>query len=1570
MPAMKGIGEAGGSTAHHYQPASDYDDATLAQKREYWRTKKREQRARLSERRRKLKRDCEGEKLQHRNASSSSNSRVSNSKVVSPLPLRNESFKAGSPPFLSGQGEGRSQKEKWFQKMKLNKVLPQFPASTSRSAKEALANKATVKCLSTGGNVSRSITSPKNSGTPITKSSSVPPIRVKVQSSGTAPSQPQGRLTTINGDSSKLTPQLCVSMQGISVPKAQRKAQLVVRIQAKPVTTNVTPGIVLVSSPSASVPFKVVGRAANTTPQVEKKCALVNTPGAKGIGTTQHTPQSEEERAAKRREQWRIKKREQRAKLAAKLAKTREKTISTEQTLQRRKMQRTGQSGSVVLDQLPSPLSVKRASQRRCVSRVKNPLSSAGRSLKNTRAMGVYASTSMPQQSSVAVKEEIDHLNSGTGKLFTFSPNQNQQAVQIKVEDPQGAKTTQTAIATDVSVEKKSEQIRKLPIHIHFSNASRGISRCRMPRQRFIEAQKNFLSHRRNAPRIDPNETPEQTAARRREYWRLKKREQRAKLSAEVKAKLKEKDSTMRRVKRYQNILEEMRRAKAEACSTVTQPTGTTLIHASETIGGFIKEDGTVTINIPQVPSELYTKKEVDILPSVCNIITHPQDQPQTKAESANRNLVLGDTIRVNRPPPPLHLAQVKVSFPFANQSVKKPPRLLSIRPRTKPEGTTTTITNSHKLVAASPAQITLIHPQSLQGAISGVSMVTPSIGGCVMKMAVSSSAPSRAPPSLDPGRSEEDRMAKKREYWRIKKREQRAARAARLKQGVLQARGNAALQRRKLQKLIVPQQTTVTNCAENSNFPIQTINIQPHSSLLNCSLAITPQANEKKDEELTTADDLNSQPEQAICPDIKLSPSPPPPSEPDPALSADSQATTLLAVASMKKLLEESLSTVTECKNEHSGDITDHAPCKTEAKEFSEQEMKPDVALLSIRDEEKVPIPADMTLGIKSLQADADALVPASSPSPHLNSSHQTDEILTLLSSSSEGPLHSTSQHSSQAPSAGPTPSLPRRAQRLRAKKVSLQHCCPPESPKLHHLPLDQQNPQLLPGLSSEQKYQPLAQQQSKKNSSLLTQVQQRQTTAAAEQSGTSSLQKKREYWKLMKRQQRAKSKARQKESVCQGKYSLQMPSKTIQAPNLVIINTAKPAQGSSLPTKPAPQPNRPNATLTAVTSIPTVLVVSPTTSNAGQSPDTLQVKPPISSVSQSLAVEQSEMHVGPSQMTHGFGTTSHPVGADATASPIGNGVDGRLLLVEKQQEAMPALSFDHPRVRKWTLKMQESTDSDTAPSLPILTPPDNPLSSINLLPIEPLGQTPNCRATLSSMKLPCAQPRGPQNMQTTPIKLVPISTMVPPKPIPGESEEDFLKRKREYWRVKKKEQRARKAIRDKDLTQKRASNNWRLILPANGQLQGLETQDSDQWINASEESEQLMSTCSEAEGYFPYSSFTDEKADVPFTDYDDNDNEEGPISDAEWRNRYLMDHDPLNQLLVCMVCGDLQYSHSLEGVRAHIEEAHPETLNLDAMERNCILEAWDEQVSQRERFFTSQLQQHSGAPAEAHWT
>ena len=54
-------------------------------------------------------------------------------------------------------------------------------------------------------------------------------------------------------------------------------------------------------------------------------------------------------------------------------------------------------------------------------------------------------------------------------------------------------------------------------------------------------------------------------------------------------------------------------------------------------------------------------------------------------------------------------------------------------------------------------------------------------------------------------------------------------------------------------------------------------------------------------------------------------------------------------------------------------------------------------------------------------------------------------------------------------------------------------------------------------------------------------------------------------------------------------------------------------------------------------------------------------------------------------------------------------------------------------------------------------------------------------------------------------------------------------------------------------------------------------------------------------------------------FTDYENNNGEEGSVSEAVWRNRYLMDYDPLNQLLVCMV-----WEHACQTAHAVIDNCY----------------------------------------------
>ncbi|KAM9835376.1 uncharacterized protein ACBT44_017492 isoform 1-T2 [Syngnathus typhle] len=232
---------------------------------------------------------------------------------------------------------------------------------------------------------------------------------------------------------------------------------------------------------------------------------------------------------------------------------------------------------------------------------------------------------------------------------------------------------------------------------------------------------------------------------------------------------------------------------------------------------------------------------------------------------------------------------------------------------------------------------------------------------------------------------------------------------------------------------------------------------------------------------------------------------------------------------------------------------------------------------------------------------------------------------------------------------------------------------------------------------------------------------------------------------------------------------------------------------------------------------------------------------------------------------------------------------------------------------------------------ALPTLRPPQNPLSGLTLLlPVRP-------PAPLKRLRPPGAGP---------------------PKRRPEESEEDFVNRQREYWRIKKKEQRARKCVADKGVAR------GRTCTPPARKLQGFcQRAMPDEPLSDAEgllvSNRADAGTCSHAAAAAP-----PPQGELLGT-AERPTGEEGPVSEATWRNTYLMDYEPLDRLLVCVACGELQHSHSLEGVLAHIQEAHPHTRALEPAQRRRILEAWDEQVSRRERFFTSQLQRRHAALA-----
>uniref|UniRef100_A0A1A8FS00 SPIN-DOC-like zinc-finger domain-containing protein n=1 Tax=Nothobranchius korthausae TaxID=1143690 RepID=A0A1A8FS00_9TELE len=1308
MLAAKG---KGGSTSHRYRPASEYDDATLAQKREYWRNKKRQQRARLSEQRgkpAKEKRDSAAGTLSNFALSRPFYSNVS---CVASLKRRGT--------------DGVGDREERCLETANNKGFQ----LTSGSA------------VAPGATATRVVSSPSSSGTQLSTSSSGPPA---IDSSVT------------NGSSVKAEPQPRVSMQGRSVPKTLLKAHVLLPIL--PMTD-------LLATQMKRAPIS--SKAA--VPRSGSKSALVSRRRAEG--PPQPPSVSEEEKAARRREHWRLKKREQRAKLAAQTAKVKERTQTGGGTHQRTTAQKTV-SGFV----LPSQTFLRGMGQKLCSVRVKVPF--------------------------IAARHDSDKPQSRSVSMPPAGP--------IKAQNSQKSRRKQPTLTCDVNSGRKPADSQRRAGGLGPSDA-RGFAPCRSPRLKFIDAQKRFVSlgnlrcrspsvasvlSTRGPPKADPNDSPEQIVAKRREYWRIKKREQRAKLSLESKTRAQEKQSLMRRVRRYQQILADLRRARA-----LTQSTGSVLSPDSETIGGFIKEDGTLTVNLPSYRNAAGGGCKEEHSGGLQNVhMTQAQHGAGTTRGRA-------DPVQESRAPPQ------------GVQPAHRPPGLLLITPH---------ISSSHSGPPSATSQ--RVGPLTHSGTPQNTGSTSGSGGGgCVMKVAVSSCAPSQ-----NVSLPEEDRIAKRRGYWRIKKREQRAARAILLKH-------SSALLKRRAQRPDLA--TAVTTRAED-----------------------TPRGNDIKQESESTSD-LRSPAEPPPCtppapPGLQL--------ELDPSLYSDSQAATLLAVASMKKLLEESLSSVAECQTEQLG-----LQIKLD-EDDSELDVKPAVSQLIFENDAATSAAADAALQVKGWDPGSDDVVPKDSVSPQLNSSLVGDmlpsfptcsEVELLTCEHSSQPISNLTENQTVEASGSPC-----RTQRLISN--NLQDICSPEPAQLHHLP-------------AMSLYLPHQQQQHQgwSQSSSLPPAQ-THTDVGAERSGLTSLQRKREYWKLMKRQQRARLRAKQKEQ----------PSKSSSRP--LVENIQVPGRLKDVgQCKPAPQPHPSLTSVAAGTAIPRVLVVRRTAANPERSPDTLQVKLPMTS-------REDRMNVG---------------------------------------------SFDDGCLHK-------QPHRSLAPCFSTLNPPDNQLSSIHLRSIELPGQTSNFIKNSSC---------GLQSQYSS--SLAPISTLVPPKPIPGESEEDFLRRKREYWRIKKKEQRARKAVRDKEPLAHVVSNSWSPVLPVQGLQTSGAAQDPGRWGDPSVDSEPLKSVKVDPDP----SHDTPQVADEPeplLTDYGGYNEDEGPPSEVAWRNRYLMDYDPLNQLLVCMVCGELQYSHTLEGVRAHIDEAHPHTMTLDPREKQQILEGWDEQVSQRERFFTSQLQQHSAVLTESY--
>lgn len=766
---------------------------------------------------------------------------------------------------------------------------------------------------------------------------------------------------------SKPSSQLHVAVQKSSAGKVQHMAQISFCIQPKHLSTSANAGMIHIS-PDAPAFVQTEDREMNT-PQTGTKRALITTQRAKGVDKSQSSLETEE-RAAKRREHWRIKKREQRAKLAARL-KWREVTPGV--ALQRPAAQQTGLIDGAGLQGLtPKPL-----------------LRGGGHKQ--------YPSDDKLQPGGEGIAPVIS------------------QEEWIKAEKPNSESKTQAALVSEISLRK-----RKLPSCPDLSNVSLGLSQYKTPRQRLAEAQKNLMSQRnsrrkttlqRGISRVEPNNTYEQVIAKQREYWRLKKREQRAKLS--FKGKVRFKENYSKTIKLHQHLQED----KAGL--------GNARIPVPETIGGFIKEDGTVTVNVPAQNTEVCEHKEE---PHVCSENNFVK---KTQSDKNWRSLV---PVHGNPAPPPLHPPQVKVT-------AKRPHCRPSVRSTNEPESAEV----SHLHSAVQTVGTFIINPLTPQN--GGLKL-----GGCVLKMAVSNSGSLAR--SVDAQSTEKERIARKREYWRLKKREQRAACAARMKHSLLQARTV-------LEKKNGPQQLSWSidqqGRSPNGHFPDDSMEPMPNRSQI-------------KDESQSVGQ--YSQTINATSDGMKLpsSPEPHPVPQPEPELALNPDRNCEISPESVKS----------EIKSEAGG-------------ESLELDVAPDFTVMVLEEKE-------------------------SFIDPDLKAESESSATISYFPSSCEEDLKPICEHSfhdSMNAVNGAEPSISPEDQQLRIfdKNSSHQNNSSPEPPTLCQPPFD---------ILCRHQCQEADLCQIKSSSA------QTGGSMGTKQSGLTGLLKQREYWKLIKRQQRARLKAR----------------------------------------------------------------------------------------------------------------------------------------------------------------------------------------------------------------------------------------------------------------------------------------------------------------------------------------------------------------------------------------------------------------------------------------------------------
>ncbi|XP_067257048.1 uncharacterized protein si:dkey-28a3.2 isoform X2 [Chanodichthys erythropterus] len=1272
-----------------YQPAAEFDDVTLARKREYWRSKKREQRARKSSAKQKIG----NENLELCMSVVSDEPALQIPKVDNDPSLHNHDISCkledtDAPRNSSSSGLSVSecnvtmvscQKERWFQKTKLNHVLPKFPETSTNSLKGVMGNKK-IKSSFTGS----SKTDAKTESFCLI-GHSVTTTCIELHSKSTHTQKTKTGMSSLNSKQLATSPQSHVSMV-LPVHNNQNMPQNCLR----PLT-------------SAECKVRIAKR---------RTCAF-----ASKHNTTM--AMTEEEMAAKRRENWRIKKREQRAKRAAKLARDREGSLGQ------------GQSSCIVNASPPANSKALRGIN----------FNSANPKCLNQQSFGVKC------------------IGSRT---------------QLHVQD---AKPNHASLSSGILQPSSSKS--KVPQFAHTQKRH-----CQEPTKKF------FLG----ASKL---ESPEDRHARQKEYWRIKKREQRARLSTVVKAQLKEQSALKHCGRRYHNSFNQM-------CGVQVNRAGA-FASSSDKIGDFIKEDGMVTVSTSKTSSE-------SSLPA-------SHDYSNVKCVRKVR-------------------LQVQVSSPLYTDA--------------QPVS---------KLVSA-PCNVSKAHHNSL---------VKSSLAGGAVMGSMTVTIQSDAP-------TEEERITRLREYWRIKKREQRASRAARLGNGLLRSKVSVLKQREQNKKSnkrdSITSSITKTGAPTSAPTPIKEEHINPPIDALFSIPEITP-----------CISVIDGKP--SPCPTLK--------SHIEPPAAANHHATTLQAVVSVKKLLEESV-----CTPEDNNATEMHVKCENEPLLLTKDDLltsedaKPNVTLQQI-----VLLERDVSedTSLKDIKISPQAF-------PFEDTSHHKS--------------HNVCQEAADGSHAlSPVAVQPqcRNTQKFSNDRADPKQSCPSQASQKQQLGESDE-------LQRKREYWRLMKRQQRARKA------NKDAAKDANKTEEERIARLREYWMIKKREQRASQVARLGNGLLRSKVSvLKQREQNKKSNKRESITSSITKTGAPTPIKE----EHINPPIHALFSIPEItLCISVKDGKPSPCPSLeSHIEPAATNhhattlqavASMKKLLEESvctpedsnvtEMHVKcenePLLLTKDDLLTSEDAKPNVTLQQnvlfeCGVSEDTSLKDIKISPQAFPFEDTSHHKSHNFC---QEAADESHA--------------------LSPVAVQPQCRNTQKFSD-------GADPKQSCP-------SQASQKQQLGESDE--LQRKREYWRLMKRQQRAKKANKDAVL---------RSLAPQ-GQNMTSFCSTVVQSIKSEDQLDYLAEPCQTA--------LKEESSFAP------NDATEGPLSQAEWRNVYLMDSDPVNLLLVCMVCGEQQYSLSVEVAKAHIEEVHPNTTSLGDLEREGILDAWDKQVAVREHSITHQLQQRRRAP------